>query len=561
VVAAHCAACDALGVELARAHARIIELVAAGDALRVQLAETVKVTELQAADLARYKKLIEGQTTPHQPERVDRDRLQLVFAEMEEAKALATVVEDAKTAADAQAAAEEEPSAPTRSTPKGGGGGRGQRRVPDESKLRVLEERIVPEEVLASGGKGWRELTPEVTLRKAWRAAEVVWIRVVRTAWVRDDGDTGAARFAVAPVPDWALPSMKADASVIAPVVVQKYGVAQPLHRQEVLSKWMGEHVPRSSMSDWCAYAHGALSPIVEAMHQEALRDSFTIATDATSAPVRIDGGTVNWHMFVFVSDVGHVTFRHVRHHDSASIRGLLTGFTGHLLADAASIYDGLAQLGMTLLACWVHARRYFWKATLTESARAHEAMALIDRLFAIDAQSKRVPRAKRGELRATYARPVISALDAWVDRVNPAAEPGGRLRAALTYYENQREALHRFLDDGRIEMHNNGSERQLRALVMGLNNWQQFETKTGVAWYATFRSLIASCALHQLNPIEYVEDVLRLVRHWPAERVFELAPKYWMATRAGLDPRLRRALEPPWRRLDAPVSGPSVAA
>jgi hypothetical protein len=74
------------------------------------------------------------------------------------------------------------------------------------------------------------------------------------------------------------------------------------------------------------------------------------------------------------------------------------------------------------------------------------------------------------------------------------------------------------------------------------------FETKAGLAVYTVYRSLIASCAVHRLNPYDYLEDVLRLVRHWPIERRLELAPKYWSTTRAGLDERFRRALHPPWR-------------
>ncbi|MBK8012129.1 MAG: transposase domain-containing protein [Deltaproteobacteria bacterium] len=57
---------------------------------------------------------------------------------------------------------------------------------------------------------------------------------------------------------------------------------------------------------------------------------------------------------------------------------------------------------------------------------------------------------------------------------------------------------------------------------------------------------MIASCALHRLNPYDYLEEVLRLVRHWPADRFVELAPKHWLTTRAGLDERLRRVIHPP---------------
>ena len=49
--------------------------------------------------------------------------------------------------------------------------------------------------------------------------------------------------------------------------------------------------------------------------------------------------------------------------------------------------------------------------------------------------------------------------------------------------------------------------------------------------------SLIASARLHRLDPEEYVRDLFRVLGQWPRDRYLELAPKYWAATRARLDP------------------------
>jgi hypothetical protein len=35
----------------------------------------------------------------------------------------------------------------------------------------------------------------------------------------------------------------------------------------------------------------------------------------------------------------------------------------------------------------------------------------------------------------------------------------------------------------------------------------------------------------------EYLRDLLRVLAHWPKDRFLELAPKFWTATRARLDP------------------------
>jgi hypothetical protein len=49
--------------------------------------------------------------------------------------------------------------------------------------------------------------------------------------------------------------------------------------------------------------------------------------------------------------------------------------------------------------------------------------------------------------------------------------------------------------------------------------------------------SLVASCRLHKLDPEAYFRDLFRVLAHWPKNRYLELAPKYWAATRARLDP------------------------
>jgi hypothetical protein len=50
--------------------------------------------------------------------------------------------------------------------------------------------------------------------------------------------------------------------------------------------------------------------------------------------------------------------------------------------------------------------------------------------------------------------------------------------------------------------------------------------------------SLIASARLHEVEPEGYLRDLFRVLAHWPRDRYLELAPKYWAATRARLDPR-----------------------
>jgi hypothetical protein len=146
-------------------------------------------------------------------------------------------------------------------------------------------------------------------------------------------------------------------------------------------------------------------------------------------------------------------------------------------------------------------------------------------------------------ELRRKRAQP----LDDWVEVNREEVDSRGPLHAAIVYYTNQRDALHRFLTDGRIRLDNNPSEQALRNLVVGIANWVFFANETGIAWYTVLRSLIASAILHRLNPQIYLEQLLRLLPHWPKHRVLELSPKYWAQTIASLDDAQRATLARPW--------------
>lgn len=542
-----CIRCARLREALEKADAEIERLTSELEASKRQLRELTKLTDLQGDDLKRLLDLIERRGEQNQPERVSEDALQLAFMQIFEglsnADALKKALAEAQSGAqDGASDAEEEKREKKKHTG---------RRQPSMEGLPIVEQRIVPPEVEACGGDGWVLIDVEVSERLAFRRARFECIRVVREKYVRTSaaGQWLMDTVAVAPLPEWVLPRLMADTSVIADIIMGKYGFMTPLHRQERMNELRGFPLARSTQCDWIEVANVLAAPVVAAMHAESVRESYCIATDATGAPVRIAGGRAYWHLFVFIADAGHIVFIPTRRHNGAAVTAMMAGFQGHLLSDAASIYNALYVLGVTPVACWAHCRRYFWKATLTEPELAHQALALIKGVFEIAAKAKRLSGAERALYRQAHAAPIVEALDGWVKQAEDKAEDGGRLQAALTYYTNQRDALQRFLTDGRLEVDNNACERELRALVMGRNNWQHFETKAGLQWFATFRSLISSCKLHDLNSYDYLEQMLRLARHWPGDNMLALSPKYWATTMAGLDDRQQQIIRPPWSR------------
>jgi transposase len=113
-----------------------------------------------------------------------------------------------------------------------------------------------------------------------------------------------------------------------------------------------------------------------------------------------------------------------------------------------------------------------------------------------------------------------------------------GLLRSALGYCVRQKDALMRFLEDGRLEMTNNHSERQLRKVACGRKVWLFVGSDDHGQAAGNLLTLIASARLHKLDPELYLRDIFRVLPHWQRQRYLELAPRYWQTTRARLDPK-----------------------
>jgi hypothetical protein len=592
MAASVCERCNEGCEELRRARVRIGELTLEVTRLREQLREALKLNVLQQGDLTRYMELA-ASLQGHRPERVARDELQLAFEHVLESftdtpaanasseDTSETTAREATTGGEAASPRNEDESDAASAaagalqgdragSPSGGGDGKPRkghgRRKLSLTNLPVREIILDPPEVLADGGVGWDLMDAEYSERLALPRGGFERLRIVRRTWVRRSdapaptvaeqlaGEVPPVQIVTAPLPEGVWPSIMGDASAIAHGIVSKYDDSLPLHRQEHISDRRGFRIPRATQCNWLEAAYDCTRRIVDAMMIDGVTYSNVIATDATGAPVRAKGSCRHAHIFVFLADHGHIVFRHSAKHTGLAVRAMLDGFHGTLLSDAHGIYEVLyREEGMTDAGCWSHARRYFYKAIATDRERAMQAIAMIGKLFEIEALAQDLSPAERQRIRREKSAPVVDLFEAWVDRERPRVETRSPIDKALGYCINQRLSLRHFLADGRVPIHNNGSEAELRKVALGRDNWMFFENETGLDWYCVFRSLISSCAMHGLNAEIYLEQVLRLAPHWPVTRVLELAPKCWKQTLEALDEHQRRIITAPWE-LDWPL-------
>ena len=58
--------------------------------------------------------------------------------------------------------------------------------------------------------------------------------------------------------------------------------------------------------------------------------------------------------------------------------------------------------------------------------------------------------------------------------------------------------------------------------------NWLFTWTELGAKHVGIVQSLITTCRLHEINPYDYLVDILQRVGRHPSARVVELTPRLW---------------------------------
>ncbi len=105
---------------------------------------------------------------------------------------------------------------------------------------------------------------------------------------------------------------------------------------------------------------------------------------------------------------------------------------------------------------------------------------------------------------------------------------PSNPLTKALHYALERREGLSVYLSDPDVPIDTNHLERALRPIPLGRKNWMFCWSEVGAEAVATLQSLIVTCRLHDIDPYDYLVDVLQRIDRHPAAEVHLLTPRLW---------------------------------
>ncbi|MBF0262857.1 MAG: transposase [Magnetococcales bacterium] len=137
----------------------------------------------------------------------------------------------------------------------------------------------------------------------------------------------------------------------------------------------------------------------------------------------------------------------------------------------------------------------------------------------------------QRFEVRQREVPPILKEIQEWMDELSPLVLASSLTGKALGYLHNQWDRLVRHIEDGRLEIDNNGAENAIRPFVVGRKNWLFSDTVRGAKASANLYSLIETAKANDLEPFAYLQHVFeRIPTAQTLEEYESLLP--WKLTR-----------------------------
>jgi transposase len=343
--------------------------------------------------------------------------------------------------------------------------------------------------------------------------------------------------------------------TLLADGITAKFADHTPLHRYSGQLARCGVHVPCSTLGDWMAQAAKLLTPLYELMHTRLLL-SRVIHGDDTGVKQRVENEphTHKSHLWACIGDADYpyVVFDYTTDYSGKGPQAFLKGYKGYFQADALSQYEKLyGDDKVKHVCCWSHARRKFVAAEEGGNERAKGALELIRKLYAIEdklpplippsdepgnAEQRRAREQERRSIRERDAKPVLEDLRKWLAKERESALSKTPLGVALGYATNNAAALDRYLEQGYLAIDNNLSERTLRVIAMGRNNWGVIGSEAGGKTAAVLYSVVGTCKHLGIDPFAYLREALpglfRLGEKPTGEQLLDWLPDRWLLNR-----------------------------
>jgi transposase len=306
--------------------------------------------------------------------------------------------------------------------------------------------------------------------------------------------------------PERATPGGRYSLLFAIKVAIDKYLDHLPLSRQERILSRHGIEVSRQTLWEQLQALARRLSVLDDAL-MAYVKKQPVIGLDQTSWGRLDKGANKPWQMWCLTAP-GVVVHR-IRDDKSADTFVKLVGdYQGTMVCDAAKTHDAGARdgPGIVLAGCWAHAYRKFEEAE-PDHPEALRALQWIGKLYEIDERAGD-DLALRAELRRTESVAVLAEMKSWL--WSQAVLKTLSVGKAAGYVIGNWDKLTRFVEDPRVPLDNNQTERGIRGPVVGRRNHFGSKSRRGTEVAATLYTILETAKLHGIDPAKYVLEAVR---------------------------------------------------
>ena len=256
--------------------------------------------------------------------------------------------------------------------------------------------------------------------------------------------------------------------TVVLHTVIAKYCDHLPLYRQQaILEREAGVEISRATLDGWVMRVGELLTPMVSAMRQDLLRQSY-LQADETTVPVQMHdqrGADHQAYLWQYGSPGGETVFEFHLGRGREGPKKFLGEWQGILQTDGYQAYDNVGGPKMVHVGCWAHARRKFVDAVKVnpQDAAAINMVTRMDALFLVDrhARQRQLSVHQRLALRREHADSWATEIHDQCVSLHKTVLPKSALGQAVTYTLNMWPKLRRCFDYAEVELSNNWGFRR----------------------------------------------------------------------------------------------------
>jgi len=368
-----------------------------------------------------------------------------------------------------------------------------------------------------------------------------VKVTIIPKYKLAQEDETAKTKIISAPTPERPLAKCLAGSSLLAQILVDKFCDHLPLHRQFKRFERNGVKIPYNTFIEWNGKAIDLLSVLGPALLKEIIESSY-IHVDETGLKVLLgrESGKVkkihDGYLWCYNNSIHKlVYFDYQPGRGQKHTIGILKDFRGVIQTDGWHVYEGVVakQTGITQICCLAHARRKYFEAKTTDKDPAEYALTKFHSLYEIERNCKeqQLSYDEIKNVRQRESVPILHELHEWMMVQYKTLLPSSPIRAAISYSLERWERLCYYTKDGHLNPDNNPVERQIRPIAVGRHNFMFAGSHKAAERMAMIYSLMGTCKLNDINPYEWLKDVLSKINTWPINKVHELLPHRWKPT------------------------------